>query len=230
MKRILFLALVIVSWSASGQGTQPLKKKIEVKGLAEKEVVPDEIYLRITLKEYKDGGKNIAMNQLEAGLVKAVKQLGIAEKDLTVDNIYGYNWNWRKRKSDEFLASKSFRLEVKELKFVNDLVDKLDPRGVNNINIAEVTHSKLEDYKMELRAEALKAAKEKANYLLGSIDEKLGGALEIQEIDYEYQPPVYARSVAYDAVAAESKVGYQSELEFKTITIKSEFRVVFEIE
>ncbi|MCG8387306.1 MAG: SIMPL domain-containing protein, partial [Cytophagales bacterium] len=82
----------------------------------------------------------------------------------------------------------------------------------------------------ELRAEALKAAKEKANYLLGSIDEKLGGALEIQEIDYEYQPPVYARSVAYDAAAAESKVGYQSELEFKTITIKSEFRVVFEIE
>ena len=101
MKRILFLALLIISWSASGQGTQPQKKKIEVKGLAEKEVVPDEIYLRITLKEYKDGGKEVAMNQLEAGLVKAVKQLGIAEKDLAVDNIYGYNWNWRKRKSDE---------------------------------------------------------------------------------------------------------------------------------
>ena len=229
MKRILFLALITISWSASGQNAQPFKKKIEVNGSAEKEIVPDEIYLRVTLKEYKDGGKIIGMNQLEAALVRAVKQLGIAEKELTVDNIYGYNWNWRKRKSEEFLASKSFRLKVNNLKFVNDLVDKLDPEGVNNIGIAEVTHSKIEEYRMELKAEAVKAAKEKAGYLLGSIDEKLGGALEIQEIEYGYQPQPQYRNVAFDAAVAESKAGYQSELEFKSIKIRAEFRVVFEI-
>ncbi len=231
MKSILFLALIAMSWSVSAQELFKMhKKKIEVRGTAEKEVVPDEIYLRITLKEYKSGGKKVEMNQLEAGLLRAVRQLKIDEKDLTVDNIFGYNWNWRKKRSDEFLASKSFRLKVNDLKFVNDLVDKMDSEGVNQINIAETTHSKIDEYKMELKAVALKAAKEKAGYLLGSIDEKLGGALEIQEIEYGYQPQPMYRNVAFDAVSAESKVGYQSELEFKSITIRAEFRVVFEID
>lgn len=226
----LIAALCILSGIALAQRQdQPLIKKIEVKGTAEMEVIPDEIYLRIALKEYKDGTKKISMDKLEAQLVKAVDQMGLPKENLSVDNIYGYNWDWRKKKSDEFLATKSFRLQVTNVKMINDLLDKLDPEGINSVGIAEVTHSKIEEHKNQLKLEALKSAKEKARYLLSGIGEELGGALEIQEVDYGDPHPMYERSMAYSKSEAQDE-SYQSDLEFKTIKLKSEIRAVFEID
>ena len=170
------------------------------------------------------------MNRLEEGLVKVASQLGLPKESVKVDNIYGYNWNWKKKKSEEYLATKSFQLKVSDVKSINDLVDKLDPKGINSMNVARLSHSKLEELKYELKAEALKAAKAKAKYLLDAMDEKLGGALEVQEMDYGYPSPVYARSASFDEFESKAAGGYQSQLDFKTITIKAEFRVVFEIE
>ena len=112
---------------------------------------------------------------------------------------------------------------------INNLVEKLDPEGINSISVAEITHSNIEEIKSELRLEALKSAKEKARYLLNGIDEELGGALEIQEIDYGQPAPMYETRMAY-AKSADQSEGYQSDLEFKTIKLQSELRVVFEIE
>lgn len=229
MKKVLAFIMVIAVAATTSQAQQstPLIKKIEVTGKAEKEVIPDEIYVRIALKEYKDGSRKVEINKLEAELVKAVKKLGLSEKNLTVDNIYGYNWDWRKKKSDEFLATKSFKLKVADVKMINQLIEALDAEGVNSMSIAEVSHSKLDEYKMDLKVEALKNAKAKAETLLKSIDEKLGQALEINDVEYGNAPPAYRQEMMLSAKSADS--GYMSDLEFKMITIQSEVRAVFEI-
>lgn len=229
MKKLaLLLALFITGMTYAQQQNQPLIKKIEVMGTAELEVVPDEIYLRIALKEYKQNTKIVNMDKLESQLVKAVDQLGLPKENLTVDNIYGYNWDWRKKKSDDFLATKSFKLKVSNVKMINDLIEKLDPEGVNSMNVAEVTHSKIKEYKNDLKLQALKSAKEKAAYLLKGIGEELGGALEIQEVDFGDPQPMYERSMAYSKASQDES--YQSDLEFKTIKLKSNIRAVFEID
>lgn len=226
--------LIITSLSAFAQqpiptNSYPLVKKIEVLGSAEREVLPDEIYLTIALKEYKDGTKKVNMDKLESQLVKAVEELGLPKENLQVENIYGYNWDWRKKKSDEFLATKSFRLKLKDVKSVNNLVEKLDSEGINIMNIAEVSHSKIKEIKNDLKLEALKAAKEKANYLLEGIGEQLGSALEIQELDHGDPYPMHERAMSY-AKSEQQDEGYQSNLEYKTIKIKSQIRAVFEID
>ncbi|QSE96924.1 SIMPL domain-containing protein [Fulvivirga lutea] len=223
--KLLLIALILVTTVVQAQ-VESRVKKIEVNGKAEMEVIPDEIYLQIALKEYKSGLKKVDINTLEAGLVKAVKQLNLGENNLTVDNIYGYNWDWKKRKSDEFLATKSFKLKVNNLKMLNDLIEKLDADGVNSINIAEVSHSRIDEYRRELKIKALQAAKAKATALLASIDEEIGGALEIQEVG-QYDAPMYARNTMM--MEAKMDGGYQSDLEYKNITISSEIRAVFEI-
>lgn len=229
MKNLALAAALLISGiTYAQQQNQPLIKKIEVMGIAEMEVVPDEIYLRIALKEYKDNTKIVNMDKLEAQLVKAIDQLGLPKENLTVDNIYGYNWDWRKKKSDDFLATKSFKLKVSNVKMINNLIEKLDPEGVNSMGVAEITHSKIKEYKNELKLEALKSAKEKAAYLLKGIGEELGGALEIQEVDFGDHQPVYERTMAYSKAAQEES--YQSDLEFKTIKLKSNIRAVFEID
>ena len=202
------------------------RKKIEVSGRADMEVVPDIIYLHIVLKEYKSGSKTISLNTLEEGLVKAINQLGIPKENLSVDNIYGYNWDWRKKKADDFLASKSFKLKLSDVKLINNLIEKLDAEGVNSMNVGEVSHTKIDEYKMQLKIEALKQAKSKAKALLASIDEEIGGALDIQEMSYNNQP-MYARNTMM--MEAKMDSGYQSEVEFKNITISAEVRAVFEI-
>ncbi|UII25480.1 SIMPL domain-containing protein [Fulvivirga maritima] len=233
MKRTtLIVAMLLIGISAFAQqmvnNNGPLVKKIEVRGSAEMEIIPDEIFIRIALKEYKDGSKKVEMNKLEAELVKAVKSLGLPQESLQVDNIYGYNWDPRKKRSDDFMATKSFRLKVSNVKMINDLVAKLDSEGVNSMGVDEVSHSKIEEYRKELKIKALKMAKEKAEFLLTGIDEEIGSALEIEEIDYNAPTPMRMSNVAM-MKSESASMDYQSELDFKNITIRSEMRAVFEI-
>ena len=229
MKNLLLIICLMVSGSTYAQQADPLVKKIEVTGKAEMEIIPDEIFIRIALKEYKDGSKKVAMDKLEAQLVKAVNQLNIPESNLSVDNIYGNNWDYRKKKSDEFLATKSFRLKVSDVKMMNNLIDKLDAEGVNNISVAEVSHSKIEEYTKQLRLEALKAAKTKAEYLLEGIGEKLGSALEINEISHGSPMPYANRAVSNTMYSMSESEDYSSDMDFKTISLEAQIRAVFEI-
>lgn len=223
MKYILAL-LIIVSGSVYGQ-TNEETRKIEVVGSSEMEIVPDEIFIRIALKEYKKGTTKIDLNALESQLVKSVKRLDIPSENLMVENVSGYNWNWRKRKADDFLATKSFILKVSDLKKMNGLVAMLDEEGLNNMNVQSYSHTEIEFYRKEVKKGAMLAAKEKATYLLESLDETLGKLLEVQEINQGYQnpAPMYSNMMLRE-------VAYESEVEFMTIKVRADMRVVFEIE
>ena len=226
MKTIL-IAITFLSFSAFGQINEGNRRTIEVKGSSEIEITPDEIFVAITLKEYKKGNSKVSLDQLEAGLVKAVRKLDIQEEKLRVQNVYGYNWNWRKKRPDDFLGSKTFILEVSDLKKMNNLVQMLDPEGLNNMNVQSYSHSEIEKHRKEVKIGAMMAAKEKATYLLESVDEQLGKLVEVQEIDYGYQPQM-ARMRSNVALEMDTS-GYQSDLNFQKITLRAEMRVVFEI-
>ncbi|MTI20814.1 DUF541 domain-containing protein [Fulvivirga sp. RKSG066] len=229
-KSLIIPILILLSFCLNAQDkTHSKSKSIEVKGAATMEVIPDEIFFRIALKEYKDGSRKIDINHLEKELVKAVEKLKIPEKNLQVENLYGYNWDWKKKKSDEFLATKSFIIKLSDVKQINELMSMIDPEGVNSSGINNYSHSQIETYKKELKIKALQLAKEKAEYLLAAIDEEIGGVLEVQEIEYGYQPVSMMRSSMAYAKEESADAGYQSNLEFKTITLSSEMRAVFMI-
>lgn len=221
---ILFFAMFVPSFA---QDT--IVKKIEVVGSAEKEIIPDEIYLSISLKEYKERNSIVSIETLENQLAKAVRSLGIKDEDFQIENIYGNNYWWRRKKKEdpEFLASKRYRLKLNDLSKVNDLLSKLDPMGVDYMNISEYSHSKIEEFRKELKIEALKAAKGKAEYLLESIGQELGEALEIHEI--EVGSPVYPMMEYRMSNLKMDAAGGEQEIGFKTIKIRAEIRAVFRI-
>ena len=221
---VLFFFFLLPLFSI-GQ-SQSSEKKITVVGKADMELTPDEIYLSISLKEYLEGKRKVTIDKLEASLVKGLKKAGIEEKNLTVENVHGYNWNWKKRRSEEFLATKSFRLKLANLKKVDQLLATLDERGINQVNINHYTHSKLEQYQKELKLQALQNAKEQAAFLLNGIGEELGPVLEIQELGKGRPQPVLYRAEMMQAADA----SYQSDVEFKTIKIQSEIQAVFKIQ
>lgn len=226
MKYTLLFTVCLLLGTTSFAQDQNQIKKIEVKGSAEREITPNEIYFRVALREYKDGSRKVTLNHLESELVEAIRKLKLPKESLQVENIYGYNWNHKKKQPDEFLAIKSFIIKLSDMKQINDLMANLDPEGINSSGVSSFSHTEIDKFNRELKIEALKAAKEKATYLLEAIGEELGSAIEIQEIDYGYNQPMMARN--FEAKMADSS-GYQSDLDFKTIKIKAEVRAVFEI-
>lgn len=230
MKYLAITFLTLGSFLSIAQENETGTRSIEVKGSSEIEITPDELFVGITLKEYKNGGDKIKLDKLEAELVRSVGKLGIDQENLMVENVSGYNWNWRKRRPDDFLGSKSFVLKVSDLKKMNDLIDALDPEGLNNVYVKSYSHSKIEDYRKQVKIGAMKAAKEKAAYLLESVGESVGKLLKVQELERGYQAPVMRSNMALQESTQASYGNYQSEVEFMKIKIRAEMRVVFEIE
>lgn len=223
MKRFVFSALLLAaSVAAFAQTTTAVEKdpikKIEVTGTAELEVVPDELYFTISLKEYFKDEKNqkdkVALETLEKQLIEAVKSAGLPKENLSVSGVTGYREWTGKKKPQHFLAGKQFQLKLSNANNINDLMSKVDDRGVEYVNMSRVEHSKKEEYRRLVKTNALKAAKEKANYLLESIGEKLGEVLEIHEIEEGNVYPVYkaqynVRMMAADAAPESEGLEYQ---------------------
>lgn len=61
------------------------------------------------------------------------------------------------------------------------LVEILDEEATANFRIVRTWHSKMTEYRKQLKIAAIKSAKEKGQYLTEAIGEKLGQAITIQE-------------------------------------------------
>lgn len=227
MKKLLIISLFsLLSAYAFGQNVD-LRRKIEVTGIAEQEVTPDIINVTISLQEYMDGKKKVTIDQLESQLEAAVKNAGIPKEDFTINNISAWNNTWQKKKNPDFLAGKQYGIRLHDLNKINPILSGVDPKGVQSTNISSYDYSKMTELKRELKIQALLAAKEKATYLLNSINEKLGRPIDITETDNSNYPAmnqVYAnRAMLREVSTAES------DIDFKKIKLSFQVQAVFEI-
>ncbi|MDB5110363.1 MAG: hypothetical protein JWR67_1477 [Mucilaginibacter sp.] len=203
-----------------------LRRKIEVTGTAEKEVTPDIINVSLSLKEYMDGKNKITISVLEKQLEKAVNEAGIAREDFTISNLSSYNYIDPKKKTPDFLASKQYLIRFHDLNKFNQVLSKVDPKGIQSTNVDSYDYSKIETLKNELKLKALLAAKEKATFLLNGINEKLGGAISIVEDDNNnFQSP----RPMYMAKMATAEATPESDIAVKNIKLSFQIRAVFEI-
>jgi len=228
MKKLFFAALVLFTVAANAQ-TVDLRRKIEVTGTAEAEVTPDIIYFSISLKEYMDGRNRVSIDVLEGQLEKAVATAGLPKEDFTINNISGYT-TYQKKKDPNFLASKQYRIKFHDLNKVNQILSSVDPKGIESTYIESYDYSKMIELKKELKLKALIAAKDKATYLLDGIGEKLGGAIDITEVD-DNNPSPMIRNFAFktNTLASSDQNAADSDIDFKKIKLNFQIRAVFEI-
>jgi uncharacterized protein YggE len=186
MKKVLFFAaatlLVASAKAQSGEKNFIDQPYIEVTGRAEKEVTPDEIYLNIIINENDNKAKR-PLEQLEKDMIAALSQLGVeVTKELTIkDMSSSFKLYWYK-KSDIF-AAKEYQLLVHSAAMAGKALQELETLGISNISISRVDHSKIEEFRREVKISAMKDAKSKASDLLQAIGHKVGHALWVQEVD-----------------------------------------------
>ena len=238
MKRIAvtlsMMLFTLLSFSQSDKNPYP--RTITVTGSAEMEIIPDEIYVQVDLKEYdKKGQGKISVDRIKQDFLNTVKALGIPDSLVSIAGYDGNNWNpwWRKKnKKEELYASISYQIKLKNSKQVDDLVDRLDDNATQNFFIQRTSSSKMEELRKKLKIEAIRAAKEKAAYLAEAIDEKIGVAVTINEPTEYYIPYVQNFRMANKAMVAEGMAAgvdtnAAAPVDFKKIKLKYDVTVIF---
>lgn len=229
MKKLLMLSLCLLFALAGFGQAVDLRNRIEVTGTAEQEITPDILYVSISLKEYMDGRDKITIDQLESQLEKAVNTAGVPKADFTITNVSAFN-AYQKKKNPGFLASRQYRIKLHDLNRLDQILAAVDPKGIESTNIDSYDYSKLADLKRELITKALLNAREKGNYMLASIGEKLGGAIDIVENEMGDDLLRSSAPVRYQFKAlAEVAVAPESDISFKPVKLNVIVRAVFEI-
>jgi len=232
MKKLLItFAFGLLMFGGFSQTVNPFPKTINVSGSSEMEIVPDEIYAVIVLKEYeKRGTGKIDLEKIKAAFLANTKAIGLPDSAVTIAQYEGTNYEWwrKKKKSDELMASISYQIKFTNSKKMDELVEKLDDDATQSFQVVRVSHSKIQEYRKQLKIQAVKAAKEKGAYLAAAIDEKLGEAVTITEpgeaMTFDYRNLV-SNNMVYKAEEAENAGG--ADVEFKKIKLRFEINVVF---
>lgn len=235
MKRLFLLtAAMLFSFVLFAQERNPYPRTITVSGSADMEITPDEIFVQVYLKEYdKKGSGKVAIDRIRQDFLTAVRSLGLPDSAITVSRYDANNYNpwWRKKnKKEELYASITYQVLLRNTAQIDRLVDLLDDNATQNFYISQTTHSRLDDFKKRLKMEAVKAAKEKATYLAGAINENIGVAITINEPGEFYQPYYNMASPRMmKAEAVQDSAPDQPQADFKKMKLRYDVTVVFEL-
>jgi uncharacterized protein len=238
MKNILLLLALLISTSTIN-AQQPIataeQPYIEVSGVAEKEIIPDEIYISIIIRERYENKEKLSIEAQEEKLKEALKRIGVNLINLSLSsaNADYVRVSWQKK---DVLTQKEYTLKVGDAATVGKVFQQLDELSLKDAYIAKVNHSKIDSLKKEVKISAMKAAKDKADYMLNAIGEKTGRALIVRENAYvPYYRGAYANvhelkevNVMADG-ATDSLIAKQPEIEFQKIKIEADVFVKFEI-
>ncbi|MDR3704643.1 MAG: SIMPL domain-containing protein [Paludibacteraceae bacterium] len=227
MKKITLTLLLLLAITLSMQAQKNFLdiNYIEVTGTANKEVTPDMIYLNIVINE---NDIKTAINEQEKNMVEKLKGIGIdVVKDLSMEDMDSY-FKSRFLKKKDVLLSRNYQLLVHDGKTVAKVFTELEKIDISNISVAKIDHSKITELRKEVRANAIKAAKEKAEYLTKAVGQTIGKAIYI-EVTNENEPrPIRVNNMMYKT-ASLAEDAYEPDIDFKTIKIESSILVRFEL-
>ncbi|WP_223607169.1 SIMPL domain-containing protein [Chryseobacterium sp. OSA05B] len=173
MKLRHFLLIGIFTLGSFVNAQEVKKNAIEVTGIAEMEVEPDEIIFSVGIKA--DNKNDLADN--EKKLFETLKNGGVKNEDIKFKSMYQNVY----AKNGKFTKSYQFKVNTKAN--ISKIFEDLNQKWVSNLNVSEVKNTKIADFRKTIKINALKAAKEKADYLLESMGKKTGAPLEIIEIE-----------------------------------------------
>lgn len=243
MRKIILLTVLCPAFFlaySQQPSVNPFPKTISVSGSAEMEIIPDEIYVNVVLREYQKRGEDKKeLETLKNDFLTACKSAGIADSAISIVSYTGYNnyfWLRKKKKTPDLFASITYQVKFSVSKQMDDLVDKLDDEATQSFDIVNTSHSKMTEFRKQLKIQAVKAAKDKAIYLTDAIGEKLGSAITVKEPE----EPVYSVARGSNAISqvnvgfSYNKPSYNNdksfEVDFKRIKLRYVVDVIFALQ
>ncbi|OQP65275.1 hypothetical protein A3860_16535 [Niastella vici] len=237
MKQIITLVIaLLLTTGLLAQAPNPFPKTISVNGSADMEIIPDEIYVVVTLKEYeKKGTGKIELEKIKTDFLATCKNAGLPDSAITIASYEGANprsWLSKRKSKDELYGSIAYQIKFSNSRKIDELVNKLDDDATQSFDVVRVSHSKIQEYRKQVKIMAIKAAKEKATYLTEAVGETLGVAVTISENGPDNIQSLGINNTRgfFENVSYKPSISYKSEdagIDFKKIKITMDINVVF---
>lgn len=226
---IIIITVSFISYAYSQDKNFIDQNYIEVTGKSEMEITPDEIYIKVLINE-KDTKNKTSVQELEKSMVSKLEEIGVdISKDLLIKDMASNFKNYLLSRN-EVLLSKEYQILVHDGKTASEVFIELEKIGISNVEIEKLDHSKLQQYRKEVKIEAVKAAKDKAKALANAIGQDIGRAIYIQEFDNNFG---YKQMLSNTVIARRSEVYGSSapawEIEFEKIKLEYSILCRFEL-
>lgn len=186
--RTKLLLLAIALLATCSLRAQTNERYIEVNGISEIEIVPDKIHYIIEIREYfeeESNGKSkseefrtkVPLEQIERQLWQVLKEVGVLQDAVRMQEVGDY----RREQDRDFLVAKRFDITLRDFRQIDEIVKRIDTKGINTMYIGELENKDMLTYHRKGKIEALKAARQKAAYLVEALGKKLGPVIRIVE-------------------------------------------------
>lgn len=225
--------LCALSIGLVAQTPQLERRMIEVSASAERWITPDEFTFKITLQERIENKQKLTIEQQEAALRRELSTLGVdVTKDLSIFDISSAYV--RQKKVKDVLGSKDYRLKLRDLNKIAHLQEMADRLNISRLDLIDSEHSQITQLRRETKMDAMKAAREKADYLLGAIGQRAGKPVFIKEEPDEVPRSIYANSSNFTSNTIgrgdSSSDSSDTSLSFSQIRLRYVITAKFEIE
>ena len=229
LRFLITLFLIISSLTSYGQSKNFIDQPyLETTARVDTLVIPDRIYLSILITEEDTKGKT-SVEKLENKMADKLKALGIdIEKQLTLTDL-GSNFKKYFLRKVDVQKDKEYSLLVYDAVTAGRVIMGLESIGISNLNVTKTEYSSLEKLKIDLRKRAVGAAKTQAEAMVLPLDQKLGHALFISDLNTGVQNRMAERMVRVQ-MSKETDIDQPIEIEFEKIKVESTVNVKFAIQ
>jgi uncharacterized protein len=184
MRISVFVFLLIYSTCILAAQCSTEKSLIHVSGTGEVRAVPDEVTLRIGMENFaKDTATSKAQNEAALkSVLAAIQSAGVDPRDYQTSNVSVAPRYKRGEDSQPLLgyvSKVSVTVKLRNLERLSDLNLKALAAGATSFEQDDYSTSKLAALRSEARALAIKAAREKAEFLAAQLGQKIGKAFAI---------------------------------------------------
>ncbi len=207
---------------------------ISVSGKVERKVTPDfaELAFGIEgLNESVDVAYTSSAKNLEAAL-ETLKRYNVPSKDIKIGGAWLYTlWEGSSKfaQTKKYRSVRSITVVIAKVGDVEPIMKELIKSGVTQINRLEYKSSEFARHKTEVRLEAVRIAKSKADAMASELGAKIGRPLKVGE-DSVDEPIWGNRAYNTQANVIQSGSGAHQEVEPGQITISATVHATFALE
>lgn len=194
------------------------------------EIEPDLIYIKITISE-KDNKNKTPLADREVLMTSKLRDIGIdVNKDLLTMDISS-NFKYYLLTKSEIVLSKEYQVVARDGKMTSKVFLALESIGISNVSIEKLDNSNIEKYRKDVKIDAIKAAKGKAEALARAIGQDIGRAIYVQELINNNRGDIASNSIVLRGQRSISgSVSTMSEPEIDFEKIRLEYSIICRFE
>lgn len=183
MKNTFLTLLTLIMTIASNAQSKNFidKPYLETTATADTLVVPDKIYLSITINEQDTKGKK-SVEEMANKMKIELQKIGIDINEQLFLADAASNFKSYFLKVKQVLKNKSYTLLVYDALTAGKAIIALEEQDISNIRLIKTEFSKLETLEIALKQKAVLKAKKQAYAITSSLGQTLGKAIYINDI------------------------------------------------